>query len=104
MLINVVPLRQMKILMSLYEKGIAMLTDTTCEGVYAEGVKICRKDGQGQIIPTDTIVIATGSKPDRGLYDALQGNAVELYLIGDAVQPRSVFEAVEEGFKAGMDV
>ena len=104
MMTNVATLRMMNMLMRMYGKAIAMLTDTTCEEVSAEGVKVCSKDGQRQTIPADTIVIATGSKPDKGLYDALQGSSVELYLIGDAVQPRSVFEAVEEGFKAGMDV
>ncbi len=103
LMVNMAPLRMMNMLMRMYGKEIAMLTNTTCEEVSAEGVKVCGKDGQRQTIPADTIVIATGSMPDKKLYDALQGNAAEIYLIGDAVQPRSVFEAVEEGFKAGMD-
>ncbi len=101
---NVATLRMMNMLMRMYGEQITMLTNTICEEVSAEGVKVCSKDGQRQTIPADTVVIATGSKPDKKLYEALQGSSVELYLIGDAVQPRSVFEAIEEGFKAGMDV
>jgi 2,4-dienoyl-CoA reductase-like NADH-dependent reductase (Old Yellow Enzyme family)/thioredoxin reductase len=97
-----VPLRKAKLLGRLRQKGVVIMANTTCEDVSPEGLNVRGKDGQRQAVPADTIVIATGSKPDKSLYDALQGKVTGLYLVGDAVAPRSILEAVEEGFKAGV--
>ncbi len=97
-----VPLRKTKLLRRLRQKGVVIMANTTCEEVSPEGLNVCGKDGQRQTVPADTVVIATGSKPDKSLYDALHGKVAGLYLVGDAVAPRSIFEAVEEGFKAGV--
>jgi 2,4-dienoyl-CoA reductase (NADPH2) len=72
--------------------------------VSTEGVTICTPDGTSQTIPADTVVIATGSKTDRRLYDALQGKVGRIILAGDAVEPRSIFEAVADGFKAAISL
>ncbi len=65
---------------------------------------ICTPDGTSQTIPADTVVIATGSKTDRRLYDALQGKVGRIILVGDAVEPRFIFEAVADGFKAAISL
>ena len=103
-LANTVPLRKAKLLGRLRQKGVVIMAGTTCEEVSPEGLNVCSKDGQKQIVPADTVVVATGSKPDKTLYDALQGKMAGLYLVGDAAAPRSIFEAVEEGFNAGLTV
>jgi len=37
-----------------------------------------------------------GSTPNDGLYRRLEGRVPELYLIGDAVKPREIVDAVYE--------
>jgi 2,4-dienoyl-CoA reductase-like NADH-dependent reductase (Old Yellow Enzyme family)/thioredoxin reductase len=101
---NSVPLRRARLVARLRQQGVVIMTATTCEEVSPEGMKVCGKDGQSQMIPADTVIIATGSKPDKSLYDALQGKVKELYVIGDAAEPRSIYEAIEDGFKAGLAV
>jgi 2,4-dienoyl-CoA reductase-like NADH-dependent reductase (Old Yellow Enzyme family)/thioredoxin reductase len=97
-------LRQMKMIVSLHQQGITLMTGTTCTEALADGLSVCGKDGKSQVIAADTVVIATGSTPDSSLYDSLKGKIAPLYLVGDAVKPRSVYEAVKEGFKAGLEI
>ena len=64
-------------------KGFAMVED-------ASGIK--RLDG------FDDIVLALGSEaPNDAIYKSLEGKVAELYVIGDASQPRAIVDAVWEG-------
>jgi 2,4-dienoyl-CoA reductase (NADPH2) len=46
----------------------------------------------------DTIVLALGSeRPNDTIYKNLEGKVSELYVIGDARQPREIVDAVYEG-------
>ncbi len=49
----------------------------------------------------DTLVTATGAQADLGLERALAGWAGEVWMVGDAVAPRTCEEAVLEGLKVG---
>jgi len=49
----------------------------------------------------DTLVTATGSEPDLSLEQAAAGWSGEVWIVGDAVAPRSCEEAVLEGLKVG---
>ena len=52
----------------------------------------------------DTVVLAMGNRSEDGLYRALQGRVAELYLIGDAMAPRGVHNAILEGTYTGRKV
>ena len=41
---------------------------------------------------------------NRELPDALYGSVPEIYVIGDAVEPRKALDAIYEGFEAGSKV
>jgi 2,4-dienoyl-CoA reductase (NADPH2) len=62
-------------------KGFAMVEDAT-------GVK--RLNG------FDSIVLAVGSISDDRIYQELKGKIAELHVLGDAVQPREIVDAVYE--------
>ncbi|HZP80074.1 MAG TPA: FAD-dependent oxidoreductase [Chthonomonadaceae bacterium] len=49
----------------------------------------------------DTVVLALGNRSVDGLYRALKGRVPELTLIGDAMAPRGVHNAILEGTYAG---
>jgi 2,4-dienoyl-CoA reductase-like NADH-dependent reductase (Old Yellow Enzyme family)/thioredoxin reductase len=53
--------------------------------------------------PFDHIVLAVGYKSEAGLAKDLAGE-FPLQTIGDARQPRSIYEAVKEGFDAALDL
>ena len=43
--------------------------------------------------------MATGRQSDNGLYHALRGRGVSVEMIGDAIAPRTTYEAVYEGHR-----
>ncbi len=55
----------------------------------------------GELGPFDTAVIAVGYRARTELSEALSVAGVEFTVIGDAVQPRKINDAVAEGFRAG---
>ena len=54
--------------------------------------------------PIETVILAVGVRANRELVDALEGSGLEMYVIGDAVQPRKALEAIWEGFEVGLKV
>jgi hypothetical protein len=50
------------------------------------------------------VVLAAGAVPDTELLAALQGKVAQVVSVGDCVEPRSIREAVEEGYRAGLDI
>ena len=62
-----------------------VLTETAAVAITDAGVET----DQGETVAADTIVIATGTKPEASLYDGLVGSGVEIYEIGDATGART---------------
>ncbi|MDP6472430.1 MAG: FAD-dependent oxidoreductase [Pseudomonadales bacterium] len=70
------------------------------QGIDAEGVRIIDADGNEQLLPADTVVISAGSRPANQLAGQLADSGLvqhAVYTIGDAVTPRSIYEAIHEG-------
>ena len=55
-------------------------------------------------IPADTIVLGTQRRANDELYDSLYARIDELYLVGDAVHPRTVAEATTDGAAAARSL
>jgi 2,4-dienoyl-CoA reductase-like NADH-dependent reductase (Old Yellow Enzyme family)/thioredoxin reductase len=55
-------------------------------------------------IVADTIVIAAGSTPDTELADGLKGKVKNIRTVGDCVEPRTILEAIREGWKAALEI
>jgi 2,4-dienoyl-CoA reductase-like NADH-dependent reductase (Old Yellow Enzyme family)/thioredoxin reductase len=60
---------------------------------------IVQRDGQETRIPIETVVMAVGVRANRELADALEGSGLEYHVVGDAVEPRQVPEAMREAFE-----
>ena len=52
----------------------------------------------------DTIVQAGPRKAQQDLLGLLEFSVDEIYIIGDAVRPRSIHNAIHEGFKLGARI
>jgi 2,4-dienoyl-CoA reductase (NADPH2) len=74
---------------------VKVVTKATARRITEAGV-VYERDGKEELAEADTVVIATGSKPETGLYDALHGALPEVYRIGDCVKARTACEAIEE--------
>ena len=89
------------LLSRLRSNGVTMLTEVSYEQINDRGVVLTTREGERRTIEADTVVLAAGARPNNELYRALEGKVEELYLIGDAVEPRSILEAVADGARVG---
>lgn len=76
--------------------GVNIITEARVTAITDEGVQFVDKEGNTQTIPADTVVLAVGTQPVNEIYQKLQGKVPELYLIGDAKQPRKAMDAIHE--------
>jgi 2,4-dienoyl-CoA reductase (NADPH2) len=91
------------ILQDLWRLSITTMTRALAKEITAEGVIIDRQ-GKEELIRGETVVLATGTQPSNALCEKLQDRAPEIYLIGDAKNPRKALEAVAEGFAMGRAI
>lgn len=88
----------------LEEKGVILLTETICEKVTPGGIMVKTREGERKAIEADTIVIATGVIPENRLYEEIVGKVPEIHCIGDCVEPRTIRDAIAEGYRTGLEI
>ncbi len=71
--------------------------------ITADFVRI-EKSGEIEDIPADTVVLAVGTRSFNPLQDVVAARGITFKVVGDAVRPAMVFDAVHEGFKAGCEI
>ncbi len=77
--------------------GITVLDQHLVKDVTKDAVVI-EKDGEIIELPADTVVLAIGAKANNRLAAELEGKVKDLRIIGDAMKPRKLTEAIREGF------
>ena len=84
------------------ELGIPCLTLSQPVKVTKEGVTV--RDGKGveTFLPADTVILAAASKPAHELFHEFEWMVDELHGIGDALIPRGLEQAIQEGFRLGV--
>ncbi len=75
---------------------INIITQVRATAITEDGVACVDQDGATQTIPADTVVLALGTRSSNDLGEQLQDKVPELYLIGDAKQPRKAMDAIHE--------
>ena len=86
------------------ENAVDVKTSTRVVEVRDGSVTVVGPDGASYEITGDTLVMALGAKPRVDVVDRLKGLAAEAYVVGDAVKPRIIYDAVHEGFEAVMEI
>jgi NADH dehydrogenase FAD-containing subunit len=81
---------------------IRALTETTVSAVREDGVVVRGKDGEGKVLPADTVVVAAGLASRRELVDAPARSTVETHVVGSCREPGQIAEAIREGFEVGL--
>lgn len=85
------------LLASLKAKGIIMKTAAVIKEINGQEVTVHRMtDGQEERIQADLVVAACGYTPFPALYEAVQDQIEQVYVIGDAASARGVEEALTE--------
>jgi 2,4-dienoyl-CoA reductase (NADPH2) len=83
--------------------NVKIVTKATARRITEAGV-VYEREGKEELAEADTIVIATGSKSESGLFDALQGTVPEVYRVGDCIKARTACEAIEEAALIGRKI
>ncbi len=85
------------------EKKIRVLTSARVMEIADEGVAVEYK-GRRQVIPADHVLLATGMKPNRQLYEELKAKGVCVRNVGDSLQAGKIYDAIHTGYKAGLKI
>lgn len=88
----------------LREKGCRLMLGARVSSI-GEGEAVIIKNGEPVVLsPVNHVVVATGMRPRDELKEVLERLAVPHRVVGDALGPRRIFEAVEEGARAAWEV
>jgi 2,4-dienoyl-CoA reductase-like NADH-dependent reductase (Old Yellow Enzyme family)/thioredoxin reductase len=88
----------------LREAGCKLLFDTTLKRIEPSSVTILSQGTEELLSPIDQVVIAVGLKPMEKLKKFLEGKGIRHFVVGDAVLPRRIIEATEEGARAAWNL
>ncbi len=89
------------ILPKLYQSGVRMVCDRFVRRIEGDKVTLynVHHEKDESEIKADWLVMATGRRSERALYDALKQRGTSVETIGDATAPRGTYEAVYEGHR-----
>ncbi|MFZ3288938.1 MAG: FAD-dependent oxidoreductase [Telluria sp.] len=86
------------------ELGIRCLTSSRPTRITAEGVTVINDKGEETFVPADTVLLAAPRKPIHELFHEFEWMVDELHGVGDAVIPRGLEQAIQEGFRLGVRI
>jgi 2,4-dienoyl-CoA reductase-like NADH-dependent reductase (Old Yellow Enzyme family)/thioredoxin reductase len=87
----------------LKKQGVTLHTQTKVTGLSAHEAQV-EQNGTPSRLPLETVVMAVGVRANHELADALQDSGLDVRVIGDAVKPRRVLDAIWEGFEAAQQI
>jgi len=88
----------------LRDKGVRILTSARVKEILDDGVLFVRDGQEESIHNVDTIVLALGARAVDHLSEKIRDKVTEVYVIGDAKEPRKVLEATAEGAEVGREI
>ncbi len=80
--------------------GVEIKTGATVKEITDSGVVVTKDGKEETITGIDQVIVATGPRSADELVNRIKGRVREMYVIGDAKEPRGVFEATQEGAEA----
>ncbi|MBI2863979.1 MAG: FAD-dependent oxidoreductase [Chloroflexi bacterium] len=93
-----------ELLGNLKQKQIAVVTNAKVTKVEAGRLLYQDAEGQEHEVPMDTLVVATGGRPNKKLGDELQAKVAEVLYAGDCDQPGTGGMAIRSGLAVGMKI
>ena len=84
------------------ELGIPCLTSTTLLKVSEAGVTVRNAKGVESFVEADSVVLAAGAAPAHALFHEFEWMVDELHGVGDALIPRGLEQAIQDGFRLGV--
>ena len=88
----------------LKEAGCRLLFNTAIKKIEESSVTVFTEEREQVLSPVDQVIVAVGLKPNAKLKEILQDKKIRHFIIGDAVYPRRIIEATEEGARAAWNI
>jgi 2,4-dienoyl-CoA reductase (NADPH2) len=88
----------------LREFGIQSFSRASIREIDRGGVRFLDKDGEERFISAETLVLGGPRKSRNTLVAEMDYAVDELHVIGDAVLPRSLSNAIHEGYRIGVRI
>jgi len=88
-----------------FQQNVRVFTGRHLGEIVDNGVVLADRFGAKAEMKCDNVVLAAGLKPNNGLYDELaQIPGLEVYAIGNCVEPRTLYDAIHEGYKTAHQI
>ena len=88
-----------------YQKGIAMTPLSVVQEVGAGWVRLANTlTNQERTVEVDTVVTALGGRAECALEEALDGRGLEVHVVGDALAPRTIHDAILTATRAARRI
>jgi 2,4-dienoyl-CoA reductase-like NADH-dependent reductase (Old Yellow Enzyme family)/thioredoxin reductase len=88
----------------LEELGVPFLTETKLEEITDKGAVVIDNRWNRYEIPADTVILSLGFKPRTKVVDEFMGLTADVHVIGDCFKPRTIKEAVHDGFNVAVEI
>ncbi|MFC1916447.1 FAD-dependent oxidoreductase [Chloroflexota bacterium] len=88
----------------LSEKGVTLLTGIRYNAVTPDSIVVTTNEGEKKTVAADTIVLAAGAIPEKKLYEEIKDKVPEVHCAGDCVAPRTIRDALAEGYRLGLEI
>jgi len=95
---------RMLLLQRLRAKEVRIITSAKVKEILDDGVVIVRGGQEEAIRDKDRVILAMGTRPIDELSSRLKDKVAEVYVIGDAKEPRKALEAIHEGSEVGRKI
>jgi thioredoxin reductase len=83
---------------------VNILTSAKVKEILSDGVVFTRNGKEESIRGANNVVLAMGAKPVDDLSKEISREVAEVYVIGDAKQPRKALDAIWEGAEIGRKI
>lgn len=81
-----------------------IITEVNIDEIQEDGVILSNSEGQIRKVCADTVVIAMGFKTNHSLYEEIKNDVDQVYIIGDAVSPRNVYNAIHSAYEVASSI
>jgi len=98
------PMNRWVVIDRLVEAGIRLETGVKAEEITEKGVKVIRAGQYFEFFEADTVILALGMVSIDEVASNLEGKIHTVFKIGDAYKPAGFAEAIESGFKIGVQI
>jgi len=92
------------LLQRLAQRRVKIITSAAVKQLTNDGAILERNGKEETLSGFDTVVLAMGVAPVNGLAEKVRGKTKEMYVIGDAKQPRKALDAIAEAAEIGRKV